>query len=299
MNRKLSVLICSLCTLFYIFGKKSGIMNTFENNANSQKQEGCRLTVPIPHCTCTRNILIPDVELCHGNNSVLTLQNIIQRYGNSSCSDLATLRGANQSVISLSLFGKFPGDYFAGARILAERVKSMYPGWVLRIYHILDMKQLNQHDWLCSLLCDHPHIDTCHAVNLPVLGDISNNSTGMVWRFSVVGDPLIARYAIRDADSSILQREVDAVNDWVKSGKCYHVMRDNYYHHLPVMGGMWGGCNWWKREEALAIREQLLLTRVQAEDQISLRVQCLAFSYTANQLHIHWSKNLQVEICKR
>ncbi|CAL4119934.1 unnamed protein product [Meganyctiphanes norvegica] len=282
---------------FLAYVRRSGIINKFENLSNiassnmkvavpSQGDEnlvtnpvpimsknglkqgitaslGCRVSVPVPDCSCKRTLLIPEVEQCQ-DNSINTL-----RYGSSSCSGLATLRGANQSVVSMSLSGTFPGEYFEGARILAQRVKSVYPGWVLRLYHHLDMKQINQREWLCSMMCNYPHVDMCPVVNLPGLGDISK-STVTVWRFSVVGDPLVARYSIRDADSPILQREVDAVNDWVKSGKCYHVMRDNYHHGVSMMGGMWGGCNWWKRTDAVKARQQLLLTRVQSSDQPSL-----------------------------
>lgn len=42
----------------------------------------------------------------------------------------------------------------------------------------------------------------------------------------------------RDADSFILQREVDAVNEWLPSGEIFHGMRDCPYHcHLYILGG--------------------------------------------------------------
>lgn len=35
----------------------------------------------------------------------------------------------------------------------------------------------------------------------------------------MVGDPLVEKYLMRDTDSPILQREVEAVHDWLHSGK--------------------------------------------------------------------------------
>lgn len=50
------------------------------------------------------------------------------------------------------------------------------------------------------------------------MGDVSKFQ-GNMWRFCVVGDPLVERYVIRDTDSPILQRELDAVAQWLESGR--------------------------------------------------------------------------------
>jgi hypothetical protein len=44
----------------------------------------------------------------------------------------------------------------------------------------------------------------------------------------------------RDLDSLIGEREVSAVNEWLKSGKLIHSMRDHPLHNKPLMGGLWG-----------------------------------------------------------
>ncbi|CAL4184378.1 unnamed protein product, partial [Meganyctiphanes norvegica] len=77
------------------------------------------------------------------------------------------------------------------------------------------------------------------------LGDISH-SNGQIWRMAVIGDPLVKYYIIRDADASILQREVDAVQQWLDSQKCFHIMHDNPKHTSVMLAGMWGGCSWWQ-----------------------------------------------------
>ena len=33
---------------------------------------------------------------------------------------------------------------------------------------------------------------------------------------------------------------MDAVNEFLNSSKLVHVMRDNPYHNVPILGGMWG-----------------------------------------------------------
>ena len=35
-------------------------------------------------------------------------------------------------------------------------------------------------------------------------------------------------------------REWAAVNEWLRSNRTYHVMRDHFGHHVPMCGGLWG-----------------------------------------------------------
>ena len=44
----------------------------------------------------------------------------------------------------------------------------------------------------------------------------------------------------RDLDSRFSNREQVAVDDWLKSDKTIHVMRDHPLHDLSMFGGLWG-----------------------------------------------------------
>ena len=61
-----------------------------------------------------------------------------------------------------------------------------------------------------------------------------------VWRFFPTLDPQVDIFLSRDLDSPIKAREVEAVDEWVKSGKALHVMRDHPAHGVPILGGLWG-----------------------------------------------------------
>ena len=74
--------------------------------------------------------------------------------------------------------------------------------------------------------------------------DMYNNSitNKMSWRFLVASDSNIERYVIRDIDSRISRREKLAVDEWIASGKQFHLMRDHPSHsNYAMIGGMWGG----------------------------------------------------------
>ena len=62
----------------------------------------------------------------------------------------------------------------------------------------------------------------------------------MNWRFFPTLDPQVDILLSRDLDSRISRREVDAVTEWLESGKAVHVMRDHPGHDTPMLGGMWG-----------------------------------------------------------
>ena len=67
---------------------------------------------------------------------------------------------------------------------------------------------------------------------------------GMFWRFLVMGDPTVNHFLVRDTDSLILPREVDAVQEWIQSPMQFHVMRDSPTHNTAIVAGLFGGRNY-------------------------------------------------------
>jgi hypothetical protein len=49
----------------------------------------------------------------------------------------------------------------------------------------------------------------------------------MKWRWLPINDPFVDAIMSRDADSLILQREVDSVSVWLDSDRVGHIMRGN------------------------------------------------------------------------
>jgi len=50
-----------------------------------------------------------------------------------------------------------------------------------------------------------------------------------------MADPFVDEFHSRDLDAKMLQREVDAVDEWKATNFTFHVMRDNPYHQI----GLW------------------------------------------------------------
>jgi hypothetical protein len=138
----------------------------------------------------------------------------------------------NKKIISFALWGTNP-LYVDGAVWNAEHAKDFYPGWVCRFYH----------DETVPL----PALEKIKATGAELVQmGITTDVLGMFWRFNpMFDDPTIARFIVRDTDSKFCDREVEMVNEWIASGKPFHVIRDCESHATPILGGTWGaipGC---------------------------------------------------------
>ena len=136
-------------------------------------------------------------------------------------------------VIAYSMYGSdaatISARYTDGAFANTELIKAVFPGWVMRVYHddtvpgdiLKELQQLGVE-----------------------LRDMTRSglSNKMTWRFTAASDASVDRFLIRDLDSRLSIREKVAVDEWILSGKKFHVMRDHPSHSLFAMsGGMWGG----------------------------------------------------------
>ncbi len=163
------------------------------------------------------------------------------------------LRGPNQKVIAYTLFGEVNKRYYSLLKDISSATAKLYPDWIVRIYHNLDNQSWSegkdQHQ-LCDVYCQFKLVDVCswqHLVDLSVndtlfKSDVSSALLGCLnakmYRFLAMLDPDIHIFISRDADSLILQREVDAVEEWLHSNYTFHIMRDHINHHETFMAGM-------------------------------------------------------------
>ena len=133
-----------------------------------------------------------------------------------------------KNVISYSLWGKGQ-KYRIGAIKNCELAPTIYPGWQLRFY----IDDTIEKDFAKQL----------HDLGAEVyqIQETKGDFHGMYWRFFVNDDPTVNRYIIRDCDSRLNWRERAAVDDWIASGKGFHIMRDHKNHIFAIQGGMWGG----------------------------------------------------------
>jgi hypothetical protein len=136
-----------------------------------------------------------------------------------------------KKIVSFSLWGEHP-KYLIGALENIKAQRLLLPDWKCRFYchsHV-DLKWINElykEGAEVVLKDEEPYIKHMDA-------------PGMFWRFEILMDKDIERCIVRDTDGRITQREKNCIKDWERSGKEFHIIRDNAMHNTRIMGGMWG-----------------------------------------------------------
>jgi hypothetical protein len=133
---------------------------------------------------------------------------------------------AMRNYVSYSLFGN--GDkYVLGAIENAKSVKSVYPGWTAIFY--------------CGPSINADVVRSLKGYSAEVKRvQEAENSLSMLWRFRALFLPDAHRVIFRDTDSRLSIREARAVEEWRKSQRDLHIIRDHPNHMEAIMGGMWG-----------------------------------------------------------
>lgn len=134
-----------------------------------------------------------------------------------------------QNIISFSLWGNKP-KYMIGMEENCKLAPIIYPDWKVKIYvdNTVDIGFLR-------------HLYSTYKVGIYSVGANTPSFDGMFWRMYPADDPTVGKFIIRDADSRLNWREKAAVDEWIASGKNFHIMRDHKNHVYMIQGGMWGG----------------------------------------------------------
>ena len=138
------------------------------------------------------------------------------------------LEEPRRNIISFSLWGQDP-RYLTGAMKNAVVARYLYPGWTARFYIDESVPQA------CR---DYIMQQGGQLVLAP--REWPADRFGLFWRFLVEDDENINIYVVRDADSVMNIKERVAVEDWLASGRAFHVMRDLPTHSELILAGMWG-----------------------------------------------------------
>jgi len=129
-------------------------------------------------------------------------------------------------AICFSLWGTAP-RYTIGAIENLKLARAIYPGWVCRFY-------VGDTTPLCIT-------DQLKGAEIIRMSGKPCDWTSTYWRFLAASDAAVDVMISRDCDSRLNLREKSAVEEWLKSDKDFHIMRDDVQGHWwKIMAGMWG-----------------------------------------------------------
>jgi hypothetical protein len=133
----------------------------------------------------------------------------------------------DRNIIAFSLFG---GDskYCEAAVLNVQEQPHLYPYWVCRFYVDGSVPE--------SVIS---RLRAGGAQIVRVEGTVLQ-WPGPMWRLLALDDPQAHRILFRDADSVISLREAHAVEQWLTSGKRFHMMRDHGSTTELILAGLWG-----------------------------------------------------------
>lgn len=140
-------------------------------------------------------------------------------------------RGKHQKVLSYSIYGS-KSIYFDIIEENLNRIRTFYPGFTARFYYDHTLNKTMR----CHFECTYPDlVDFCNVNRFPTeIGQLNHGQSSfkdlsymhkMMWRFLPIGDTFVDVILSRDTDSFVIQREVDAVNEWLASLNIAHIMR--------------------------------------------------------------------------
>ena len=132
-----------------------------------------------------------------------------------------------RNIIAFSLWGT-DQRYTHGAIVNATIAPYIYPEWTCRFYCDKSVPQ----DAIRELQRLGAQVIVCES---------RGPGHGLFWRFYVANDPAVDRFICRDCDSRLNVQERVAVDEWIASGKPFHIMRDAVFHTELLLAGMWGG----------------------------------------------------------
>jgi hypothetical protein len=144
-----------------------------------------------------------------------------------------------KKVISFSLWSDkavkhcSSNDYFIGAIKNAKLALKMYPDFECWFY----IHKETVPPEIIDKLNDIPNTKIIYKT-----GDL-NKTKPMTWRFESIDHPDVEINLSRDTDTRFLLREKLAVEEWMKSDKIFHIMRDHPHHinrNFPIFAGMFG-----------------------------------------------------------
>ena len=130
-------------------------------------------------------------------------------------------------VLSFSLYGDNP-KYTIGAIKNSEVREEFYPDWQMRVYH---------NDSVPNYVLEQLEANNVVLINTKVDQNVCN----AMWRFAPASEEGVEYFISRDCDSRIFERDVAAVEEWIASGKDFHIIRDHPGGHAwEISAGMWG-----------------------------------------------------------
>lgn len=145
---------------------------------------------------------------------------------------------SQRNVLSFCLFGYNAVEMYGKKirKIAKESSRSkLYNSWQILIFTNVDVPE----KFIQKVKRINTLVRFCKIQDMQYVYSNLEKTNAMTWRFVPMADKSVDIFCSRDLDSPLLERETEAVSEWLASSEMLHVMRDNPKHSSKIMGGMW------------------------------------------------------------
>jgi len=144
-------------------------------------------------------------------------------------------RSTGKKVLTYTLFGNPSNSWVDYLGLVgSEALDSyFYRDWMVRVYHNTTLPV----ESTSALLYHHPNIVFCDTRELKELQTTEFRSK-VDWKLHLTGDPTVDVMCFRDIASPLLQRELDAMEQWIELRRVFHVFRDHPQHDKLLNNGL-------------------------------------------------------------
>jgi hypothetical protein len=177
-------------------------------------------------------------------------------------------------VISFSLWGDNP-KYTIGAIKNSLLRPRFFPDWEMRVYHDLSVP--------------YYVLEELESNNVKLIERDNQSHSNAMWRFSPASEKGVEYMISRDCDSRLFERDVVAVNEWIESGKDFHIIRDHPGGHAwEISAGMWGTKEGFIENIDEKIRDYIKTSRWISDRAVDQRfLQEVIYSQAVTSLFLH------------
>lgn len=234
----ISILSTSLIILYGLIGDRINSSNSGEGGDYKITINKLMRTIE-PTCKCRKERV--SFKLVDENqatvkiskdNTTLKSYNVQLSSLKLACSSYNSFRrGPGQKVISYSVYGSNI-YYYRYIKLIAQTAKVHYPDWIVRFYHDSTFNP----SFLCEVEClkDEENgsyldnVDFCNIDYLPYDNIEFSSIVPTFWRWFPFADQFVDVFLSRDSDFCVVERDRQAVDDWLQSGTLFHLMRGKF-----------------------------------------------------------------------
>jgi hypothetical protein len=130
-------------------------------------------------------------------------------------------------------------------RIISFSLYGDDPKYVEGLLHNLKLAEEHFPDWYVFVFGQRISSDTIIKIDeseLNITLYMSRSKVPPMFHRMFIWDvPGVDRFICRDTDDRLSRHDAAMVNNWIETGLPFHVARCVDVHHMPILGGLWGG----------------------------------------------------------